>query len=228
MKKLFYYFLIATLAFNFVGCSDKDKDLDDVIDEWKDKYGDEDLVQIDGCTYLLNKENKKASLQMGGIMPYGTTTILYVKGDFVIPKTITYNAKTYTVTKVKQAAFSNNKELTSLTFSDNIEDIGSGNIPATWIVNEQDKNYRWITGKGLKTINVSQGFMENITLIFHATTPPEISSEYNFGNYKEDCQTLLRSTKPKLYVSKESIEAYKAHDVWKYCTIGSIEEDLED
>ena len=133
MKKLFYYFLIATLAFNFVGCSDKDKDLDDVIDnngnEWWEDYKDFEQIVIDNCTYTIHK-NGQAELDFG-YNTFNTEDDINApkdaaKGDFVVPQTITYETKTYTVTRVDFGAFALCHDLTSLTFPDKIEYIGQG------------------------------------------------------------------------------------------------------
>ena len=231
MKKLFYYFLIATLAFNFVGCSDKDKDLDDVIDELDNGSEDDEdweTVEIGDCTYDIYPKIQKAKLSLGHKVSAGYYSNNFpkvaVKGDFVVPQTITYKSKTYTVTRVEQTAFTLCNDVTSLTFSDNIEYIGRNQIPIKQ-ASDNNSSFKLTIGKGIKTIG-SQAVKKNTIFIIYATTPPEITSDMNtdYYNEKDMFQTVLRAQKPKLYVSKESIEAYKEHDVWGGCDIHSIDE----
>lgn len=219
MKKLFYYFLIATLAFNFVGCSDKDKDLDDVIDELEDG-DDEDIVgkyiEYDGCTYHL--ENNKVVLSVGGIMNYKTALFNYVTGDFVVPQTISDKSKTYTVTEIGNSAFLSNKELISLTLHDKIEHIGGGINPTT--LNKSFK--KLIIGKGIKSFDMFTPYEDYITIIY-ATTPPEFKTVFDESTVTTNA-ALIQRYKLKLYVPSESIEAYKAHVYFKYYDIHSIDE----
>lgn len=246
MKKLFYYFLIATLAFNFVGCSDKDKDLDDVIDELDNGNGYEDedgtygkdyeVIEIDYCTYKIYYKTQTATLMYGYLINGITEKYTVekanvtvdipkyrVKGDFVIPQTITYKSKNYTVTKVNEMAFSQSYDLTSVTFPDEIEYIGINCCPSFTTVDES-KIFKFIIGKGIKFFGGHNMFYNNMIYIIKATTPPDIIEITDNNAYK----TILMTFEPKLYVPKESIKAYQEHEYWKYCTIGSIEDELEE
>ncbi len=224
MKKLFYYFLIATLAFNFVGCSDKGKDITANNGTLQD--GD---VEIGNCTYRLNKKTQKAHLLMG----FCITQKKYVTGDFAVPETITYNSTNYTVTSINSGAFAlkgtdvnsygaldPNWDITSLTFHDKIDSIGDQIFSNSLLENKFKK---LTIGRGIKYIGMQMA-SDYITVI-HATTPPEFKSIV-WETMATDMMIKAMQAM-KLYVPSESIEAYKAHVYFKYYDIHSIDE-LED
>ena len=74
-----------------------------------------DAVEIDGVNYYLDSWNKTAS-------------VVYhpneYSGNVVIPKTVTYQEKTYSVTTIENGAFRDCPNLTSITIPNSVTSIG--------------------------------------------------------------------------------------------------------
>ena len=73
-------------------------------------------VEVDGLFYYLNEDDKTAILTKGWPL---------YSGDVIIPETINYEGKTYSVTKIDGGAFSKCKDLNSVTISEGVKEIGS-------------------------------------------------------------------------------------------------------
>ena len=73
-------------------------------------------VEVDGLFYYLNEDDKTAILTKGWPL---------YSGDVIIPETINYEGKTYSVTKIDGGAFSTCKDLNSVTISGGVKEIGS-------------------------------------------------------------------------------------------------------
>lgn len=73
-------------------------------------------VEIDGIMYNINVKT--------GLTEVAANTSHQYTGDIVIPETITYEGKEYTVTAIGQGAFSQ-RDITSITFPNSITSIGN-------------------------------------------------------------------------------------------------------
>ena len=115
-------------------------------------------VQIDGIYYNLNGD--EAEITYGGWSPYS--------GKFIIPSSVTYEGKTYSVTAIGEFAFSECFGLTSVIIPNTVTSINgmafrecssleSINIPSS-VNSIQSTSFRWCSA--LKFINVD---IENIT-----------------------------------------------------------------
>ena len=73
-------------------------------------------VEIEGICYSLNSETQTAGVvkKNGGY-----------QGDIIIPSSVTYESTNYSVIKIQNEAFRYNKDLTSITFPNSIETVGS-------------------------------------------------------------------------------------------------------
>jgi Flp pilus assembly protein protease CpaA len=74
-----------------------------------------DAVQIEGIYYNLNAENKTAEV---------TSSRSKYSGDIAIPKSVTYEDVTYSVTSIGQSAFSACRSLTSIEIPNSVISIG--------------------------------------------------------------------------------------------------------
>jgi len=73
-------------------------------------------IIVNDLYYYLDKDNSQAQVTF---IPWGKYT-----GDIVIPSSITYNAKTYSVTSIGYSAFKNCSGLTSITIPNSVTSIG--------------------------------------------------------------------------------------------------------
>lgn len=73
-------------------------------------------IEIDGICYNIDSYTQSAFVvkKAGGY-----------QGDIIIPSSITYESTNYPVTKIQNEAFRYNSELTSITFPNSIETVGS-------------------------------------------------------------------------------------------------------
>ena len=74
-----------------------------------------DKVEIDGIYYNLDDEAKTAEV---------TNNPNYYQGDITIPETVEYGETTYSVTSIRDYAFSGCTALTSITIPDGVIAIG--------------------------------------------------------------------------------------------------------
>ena len=72
-------------------------------------------AEVDGIFYNLNVVNRTATVA-GGYNVYS--------GDVVIPKTVTYNGITYSVTSLGEWCFADCSSLTSITIPNSVTSLG--------------------------------------------------------------------------------------------------------
>ena len=75
-------------------------------------------MEIDGIYYNFNTSSKEATVT------YKTTSYNSYSGPVVVPETVTYNGKTYSVTSIGEGAFRNCTGLTSVTIPNSVKSIG--------------------------------------------------------------------------------------------------------
>jgi hypothetical protein len=149
-------------------------------------------VKVGDLYYYLDKDNSQALVTS---MPSGKYT-----GDIVIPSSITYEAKTYSVTSIGGSAFSVCSGLTSITIPNSVTSIGSqafygcsGLTSVTLGNSVTSIDYQAFYGcSGLTSVTVLN------------PTPVTIESSV-FTNRKN----------ATLYVPEGSKSAYQAADYWK-------------
>ena len=115
-------------------------------------------------------------------------------GDIVIPETVPYQGKTYTVTEIDFCAFPGvGYNITSITLPSTIRSIGE----AAFGIGISEKKLDYIICK--------------------ATTPPSAADTFGYCS-----QTVLEET--VLYVPGSSINTYKNANGWKQFNVKSIDE----
>ena len=78
-------------------------------------------TQVDGIYYDFDSANKTATVTYMGSSYYANNEY---KGSVVIPKTVTYNGTTYSVTSIGELAFQGCSSLTSVTIPNSVASIG--------------------------------------------------------------------------------------------------------
>ena len=73
-------------------------------------------VEINGIYYNLSTETNTAEVTYSPYYPYS--------GDIVIPETVNYEGKSYSVTSIGNGTFFNCYELTSITIPNSVTSIG--------------------------------------------------------------------------------------------------------
>ena len=71
---------------------------------------------VDGIAYYFNYESLEAQVAKNDEKPYS--------GDIIIPETVDYDGKTYSVTSIALSAFESCDGLTSVTIGNNVKCIG--------------------------------------------------------------------------------------------------------
>lgn len=84
------------------------------------------VFEVDGITYSFNdgEDGSTLSVVNKGVYYYDKPTKGEYSGSVVIPQTVNYNSKTYTVTSIDKQAFFYCFELTSITIPSSIVYIG--------------------------------------------------------------------------------------------------------
>ena len=81
--------------------------------------------ELDGIYYYIEGTNAIVTRSVD-VETNGAVTYSYYSGDVIIPLLITHGGVAYTVTGISDGAFSNSKELTSVTIPSTVTTIGEG------------------------------------------------------------------------------------------------------
>ena len=166
-------------------------------------------TRVGGIWYDFNESNKTATVTY-----YGNAHNSYTgeySGSVVIPKTVTYNGATYSVTSIGNYTFFCCYSLTSVTIPESVTSIG-------------DDAFSWCSSLTSVTIPNSvtsigerafYGCSSLTSITCEAATPPTIGGTYTFKGV---------STSIPVYVPCGCVEAYKAANGWKNFT--NIQEPL--
>lgn len=160
-------------------------------------YSQENEIVIENITYHLFEEN-------------GSCEVVKVPATYAeeikIPQIITWNNKTYTVTRIGREAFKVDKDISNyvknIYLPLTIEEIGVGAF--TYLYNitgiEIPENVKYIDYKGLSDL-------KNLTNLYcYAATPPALGEDvFKKSNLKNAI----------LFVPESSIELYKKQKQWK-------------
>ena len=151
----------------------------------------------------------------------------FYEGDVVIPETVTYGGKTYTVSGIGSYAFHHCATLTSVTIPNTVETIGVGSfvrcsLPSIVIPNSVTTlgEEAFADCSDLKDVTVGSGVtgfrgafkgcnLNTFTIL--ATTPPTIDD--SSFEYASGLTPVINTT---LIVPRGSIDAYTAAEVWKF------------
>lgn len=87
-----------------------------------------DKVEIDGIYYILDSNTQTASVTSRPTTGSATSKPNYYSGEVNIPKSVTYNDVSYSVTSIGNDAFFNCSELTSVTIPNSVTFIGDGSF----------------------------------------------------------------------------------------------------
>ena len=79
-------------------------------------------AEVDGIFYNLDADNKTATVTFQGDNYDSYNNEYY--GDVVIPKTVTYNGITYSVTSLGEWCFADCSSLTSITIPNSVTSLG--------------------------------------------------------------------------------------------------------
>ena len=184
-------------------------------------------ISVDGIWYNFDDEHLTAEVTFQGAA-YNSYSNEYT-GEVVIPSSVTYNAKTYTVTSIGEYAFGWCSGLTSVTIPNSVTSIGwsafaycsgltSVTIPNNSVTSIENWAFLQCTGLTSVTIpnsvtSIGGGVFYDCTgltsVTNYATTPQSINSNVFENVGKSTCV---------LNVPKESVSLYQAADVWKEFT----------
>ena len=184
-------------------------------------------TSVGGIWYNFDDEHLTAKVTYQGAA-YNSYWDEY-SGEVVIPSSVTYNAKTYTVTSIGDDAFGWCKGLTSVTIPNSVTSIGwnafaycsgltSVTIPNNSVTSIE--NYAFLQCTGLTSVTIPNSVTSIGGGVFYdctgltsvtnyATTPQSINSNVFENVGKSTCV---------LNVPKESVSLYQAADVWKEFT----------
>ena len=184
-------------------------------------------TSVDGIWYNFDDEHLTAEVTFRGAA-YNSYSDEY-SGEVVIPSSVTYNAKTYTVTSIGEYAFGWCSGLTSVTIPNSVTSIGwsafaycsgltSVTIPNNSVTSIE--NFAFLQCTGLTSVTIPNSVTSIGGSVFYdctgltsvtnyATTPQSINSNVFENVGKSTCV---------LNVPKESVNLYQAADVWKEFT----------
>ena len=158
-------------------------------------------IVIDGIRYQLNSETITAKVIINPDSPY--------TGSINIPASVRAYYRTFKVTSVGSNAFIYNSDLISVSIPEGVSSIGTNafqgctgltsvTLPSSLTIID---NYAFYDCSNLKTI------------LCYAEEPPIVGNDVFKG---------VNVSKVALYVRDESVELYKAHDVWKQFFMDTI------
>lgn len=156
-------------------------------------------VEVDGLNYLLNEEEKTA-----------TVTSSNYKGILVIPETIHVGGKEYTITAIEGNAFIRNYDLLSVTIPNTIKSIGGSTFwECTSLSNVK-------IGDGVETIG---SYTFHYCALVSVTIGKNVSSigEKAFSGNSNLNQVYINDLKKWCQIDFESLEAnplYYAHHLY--------------
>ena len=151
--------------------------------------GSDGTENVDAATYqLVTQEVNDVTTTSVAIVDDDN-----VKGDFIIPTTVTRNGLPYTVTTIAPSAFEGNIELTSVSIPPTVTNIGTGAFAGC-------ENLQSVTANSLEPADLSH----SVAAARGLRTRTGERSVFE-GVNMETCI---------LYVPEESIEKYKAAPVW--------------
>ena len=80
--------------------------------------------EVDGIYYCINDNTNKTVSIVNPLIDYGYTPPSPYGGDFIIPKTVTYNNEVYIVNRIADYAFYCSKNIKSIVIPESIQEIG--------------------------------------------------------------------------------------------------------
>ncbi len=195
-----------------------------VVPDWYDSY----VFMVDGICYnIKNSTSVSVTYEKTSIPSYNNLT-----GDIIIPETVTYNGRTYSVTSINKNAFNGCNGITSIALPNTLTSIGDGAFNGC-----SNLTSLTLTGKGAWNYNSSQhiGLNEIINQIKTVNVGSEITSLGNFefapdvvNSYAAVPPTCQSSTfiyyDGELHMPIASTVAYFMADYWQ--NFGNINNDL--
>lgn len=163
-------------------------------------------LEIDGIFYRYNSNQDEMHVTYKGDDFYSYYD--EYKGDVIIPESVIYNNADYPVAEIADYAFTWCRNLTSVTIPQSVSKIGYRSFHYC------DKLSSVIIPSSVKSIG-SMAFANcGLTSMVNLAISPQDINEDVFSN--------VNKSKCKLYVPIESVNLYKAADVWKEFSIQGI------
>ena len=176
---------------------------------------------IDGIKYSLNDETSEAQVARNYENPYS--------GDIIIPKTVDYDGKTYSVTSIGEEAFSWCYGLTSITIPNSVTNIGDyafhgcSGLTSVTIGNSVTNigNYAFTHCSGLTSVTIGNSvtsigegaflFCPGLTSVISLIEEPFEINENTFCYWAGDHEEFTTAT---LYVPAGTKEKYESTSAW--------------